>query len=65
MQARTILAGCSLASFLACVLNYMSPVVAVLVPLSVSFFFFFFFTLVEGPRRSLNLKLSDKRVYEP
>ena len=36
MQARTILAGCALASFLACVLNYMSPVVAVLVPLSVS-----------------------------
>ena len=28
-------------------------------------FFFFFFTLVTGPRRSLNLKLSDTRVYEP
>jgi len=27
--------------------------------------FFCFFTLVTGPRRSLNLKLSDKRVYEP
>ena len=27
--------------------------------------FFFFFTLVAGPRRSLSLKLSDKRVYEP
>jgi len=24
-----------------------------------------FFTLVAGPRRSLSLKLSDKRVYEP
>jgi len=28
-------------------------------------FFFFFFTLVIGPRRSLSLKLSDMRVYEP
>jgi len=28
-------------------------------------FFFFFFTLVTGPRRSLRLKLSDTRVYEP
>ena len=27
--------------------------------------FFFFFTLVTGPRRSLSLKLSDARVYEP
>ena len=26
---------------------------------------FFFFTLVKGPRRSLSLKLSDTRVYEP
>ena len=26
---------------------------------------FFFFTLVTGPRRSLNLKLSDTRVYAP
>jgi len=26
---------------------------------------FFFFTLVAGPRRSLSLKLSDARVYEP
>ena len=26
---------------------------------------FFFFTLVTGPRRSLSLKLSDTRVYEP
>ena len=26
---------------------------------------FFFFTLVLGPRRSLSLKLSDTRVYEP
>jgi len=34
MQARTILAGCALASFLACVLNYMSPVFLVLVPIS-------------------------------
>ena len=25
----------------------------------------FFFTLVTGPRRSLRLKLSDARVYEP
>jgi len=25
----------------------------------------FFFTLVTGPRRSLSLKLSDTRVYEP
>jgi len=25
---------------------------------------FFFFTLVQGPRRSLSLKLSDTRVYE-
>ena len=29
------------------------------------FFFFFFFTLVTGPIRSLSLKLSDTRVYEP
>ena len=28
-------------------------------------FFFFSFTLVTGPRRSLSLKLSDTRVYEP
>jgi len=28
-------------------------------------FFFFFFTLVTGPGRSLSLKLSDTRVYEP
>jgi len=27
--------------------------------------FFFFFALVTGPRRSLSLKLSDTRVYEP
>ena len=27
--------------------------------------FFFFVTLVTGPRRSLSLKLSDTRVYEP
>jgi len=27
--------------------------------------FFFFFTLVTGPRRSLSLKLSATRVYEP
>ena len=27
--------------------------------------FFFFFTLVTCPRRSLSLKLSDTRVYEP
>jgi len=27
--------------------------------------FFFFFTLVTGPRRSLSLRLSDTRVYEP
>jgi len=27
--------------------------------------FFFFFTLGTGPRRSLSLKLSDTRVYEP
>ena len=27
--------------------------------------FFFFFTLVTGPGRSLSLKLSDARVYEP
>ena len=27
--------------------------------------FFFFFTLVTGPRKSLSLKLSDTRVYEP
>ena len=26
---------------------------------------FSFFTLVTGPRRSLSLKLSDTRVYEP
>ena len=30
-----------------------------------SSFFFFFFTFVTGPRRSLSLKLSDTRVYEP
>ena len=29
------------------------------------FFVFFFFTLVTGPRRSLSLKLSDTKVYEP
>jgi len=28
-------------------------------------FFLLFFTLVTGPRRSLNLKLSDTRVYAP
>ena len=28
-------------------------------------FFFFFFTLVTGSRKSLSLKLSDTRVYEP
>ena len=28
-------------------------------------FFLFFFTLVAGPRRSLRLKLSDTKVYEP
>jgi len=28
-------------------------------------FFFFCFTLVTGPRRSLGLKLSGARVYEP
>ena len=27
--------------------------------------FFFFFSLVTGPRRSLSLKLSDTKVYEP
>ena len=27
--------------------------------------FFFFSTLVTGPRRSVSLKLSDTRVYEP
>jgi len=32
---------------------------------AVSLLFFFFFTLVTGPRRSLCLKLSDTRVYEP
>ena len=26
---------------------------------------FFFLTLVTGPRRSMSLKLSDARVYEP
>jgi len=30
-----------------------------------SLHFFFFFTVVAGPRRSLSLKLSDTRVYEP
>ena len=35
------------------------------VPLLQYFFFFFFFTLVTGPRRSLSLRLSDTRVYEP
>ena len=28
-------------------------------------FFFFFFTRVTGPRRSLSLKMSEIRVYEP
>ena len=28
-------------------------------------FFFCFFTLVTGPRRSLSLKLSDTKIYEP
>ena len=28
-------------------------------------FFFFFFTLVTGPSRSLSLKLSETKVYEP
>ena len=28
-------------------------------------FFFFFFTRVTGPRRSLSLKMSDTRVYQP
>jgi len=31
----------------------------------VYFFFFFSFTLVTGPTRSLSIKLSDTRVYEP
>ena len=31
----------------------------------VTLLFFFFSTLVTGPRRSLSLKLSDTRVYEP
>ena len=30
-----------------------------------SLFFVFFFTLVTSPRRSLSVKLSDTRVYEP
>ena len=34
-------------------------------PLGEVFFFFFFFTLGTGPSRSLSLKLSDTRVYEP
>ena len=34
-------------------------------PRSATQVFFFFFTLVAGPRRSLSLKLSDARVYEP
>ena len=34
-------------------------------PLSRPYAFFFVFTLVIGPRRSLRLKLSDTRVYEP
>ena len=33
--------------------------------LRIVFFFFFFLSLVTGPRRSLSLKLSDTRVYEP
>ena len=34
-------------------------------PSTFFFFFFFFFTLVTRPRRSLSLRLSDARVYEP
>jgi len=34
-------------------------------PVEWQVFFFFFFTLVTGPRRSLRLKRSDTRVYEP
>jgi len=34
-------------------------------PLCCFFFFFFFFTLVTGRSRSLSLKLSDTKVYEP
>ena len=36
-----------------------------LTKLGISRIFFFFITLVTGPRRSLILKLSDTRVYEP
>jgi len=35
--------------------RYLSPLPTLL----------FFFTLVTGPRRSLSLKLSDTRIYEP
>ena len=38
---------------------------AAALPMSGQRLFFFFFTLVTGPRRSLSLKLSDTRVYEP
>jgi len=34
-------------------------------PAPPTFFFFFFFIIVTGPRRSLSLKLIEKRVYEP
>ena len=34
-------------------------------PPGTSLLFFFFITRVTGPRRSLSLKLSDTRVYEP
>jgi len=34
-------------------------------PTPCTIFFFFFFTLVTGSKRSLGLKLSDTRVYEP
>jgi len=36
-----------------------------MIPHAHRFFFFFFFTLVTSPRRSLSLKLSDTKVYEP
>ena len=39
--------------------------VSVYVPSSSATVLFFFFSLVTGPRRSLRLKMSDTRVYEP
>jgi len=57
----------SLCLYLSVSLPCTRPAVAAVPPAGPCFrdYFFFFFTLVTGRRRSLSLKLSDTRVYEP